>query len=211
MMFMVEASNLTQIKSDSLKLTTLRTESGKDLLAARGAQAYRQGFMPHSVRGKFGFFQFVSEERLYDEISRLQVEGTIVVGVAEGTDANTSQTLDLTKKGKLQLGDFKIELLGEVKPGPNPFGDLAKAFGGTEQESPSLSLSLDGDLDKIAGIKVKVGKKDLNWRSTSSSGDHAEYEYVKAGDGKGTIEIRVWKGFREVTVPFKHNLEEKPK
>lgn len=200
--FLVEGPNLTAIKPFSLTLETLKTKDGKDIRVVQGKASYRQESVHSEVyQGKYGFFRLVSDERLFGEIGGLQVQGAITLVVADGSETIRSEPLDLTKVGKTSLGEFKITLAGEVQPGPSLFDGLARAFG-APQDSTHLAFSVDGNLDTIANIDVRMGNKKLLWRSSSQSGNHAEYAYQKAGDGNGVIEITYWKDLREVRVPF---------
>jgi hypothetical protein len=202
--FLVQGQHLADIKTSSMLVETLQI-GDRDIRLVQGKENYRVGNLPPGTeQGKYGYFQLVSDEDLLETIDKVRVRGSIVVVIASGIETIETAPIDLTKRDKLELGKFKITFRGEAAPEPNPLAGLAKAFGEPDEDA-HVALTVQGDVDEIAGLEVKVDGKSLNWRSRFTTDSQADYSFAKGGNNKGIVQISVWKDLREVRIPFSYN------
>jgi hypothetical protein len=200
--FLVEAPGITSVERGGLKLDRFQTKAGRDVRRPDGFFGiFGPDLDSHVFPGKQATFSVHTDEMLLEQLDGLQVTGSIVIVVAEGTDLISSEEIDLTKKGEsLTLGGYQLTLEGEVAPGSNPFAGM---FGASDpQNAKHLAFQLVGDREALAGFEIIAGGKPLSFRSGGYSGDHAQYEVLKEGDGRGRIQLKVWKNRRFVRVPF---------
>jgi hypothetical protein len=203
---MIEGERLARVKLDGVVVERIVTRDDQQRATSGLQPFYRLSpDIGRSIKGKYAFFRLSNEGAPIDEVAGMTLEGSVTVLVADGSETYTSETIDLKRQGTTKLGPFVFTMRGEVKPMANPFSGLTRAFGVPEQDATQLflGLSVDGPFDSMASMEVNAGKERLSCQSSSRQGDHGDYDFRKAGDGRAIISVVAWKNLRELKLPFK--------
>lgn len=211
--FLVTGTNLARLKPETLKLQVLKSKAGKNLLTINGKPSFLEPSPSENQTfdGRYGIFTLELEASLFPELGQLEIVGNIQVQVGEGLDKFESQPFATAQKQDFKLGDFPVRILGEKAVDPL-FKVRSDTGTGTDAKSKNLAISLRGDEEKIASIRVVRKDKVLPAVSKAWQDNVIDYEFVLEDQNSKLpvkLELATWKNLRTVTVPFQVNAPKK--
>jgi hypothetical protein len=194
---LVEAPDggLVQLVKDKCDVTAFKDDAGTDLLKAKPKFGDVLGSFPKfSKDRKACLVELRSDAVPAAGAKTIAIEGTLVFSAAAGKEAVKVASVKLAKGTAFKAGDVSFTVGAAGKP---DWGD----------DPLQVSLKIRAAVDPVSAIRFldASGQEIKSRRQGTMKGMGAiQWDYVlKKKVETATIEVTLWKGFREVTVPVK--------
>jgi hypothetical protein len=185
---------LIDVAKKKCALTKFVDDKGTDLLKPKPKFGSPVASFPKFSADRHACLLQVRSESLPARGAKvLALEGTLVLTGAQGQDVHKAK-VKLAKGTTFQAGAVTFTVKGSGKPdwGDDPF---------------QVSLEIKADVDPVATLRFldAAGQEIKSRRQSTMRGmGRIQWDYVlKQKADEATVEVSLWKGMQEVTVPMK--------
>lgn len=183
--WMVKGEGIIGFKDGSLVVKTFTIPGN----AGKPAECTMGSFPKATPDGRCGVFGLAAAGLPFDQAVQVRLGGTVVMLVGSGTEVVNVPALALDATAPVPAGPFTVQV-----------GRGGGMMGGGD----GIGLTLKGPLERIATLTVKAGGKELRSDSSMTMNDQRTWNYEKPAAGPLMIELKLWKGLKEVVLPFSY-------